>query len=532
VLTENPTTQVADAAPRHASPPRSVFDAFEGHDVEGHDDDVHVLIADNERALGENCRSILTGEGYHASPFYRLGDARSALRRRRFDIALIDERFGGEDGLEFLAECREANPHMIVVIMSDRPAVGASLEAFSKGAWEYLPKPFSAVHLQVLIGRATHVLKVVQKQSPAPAAQARPARGRAPGGASEASVVGESEVMQNLVGLAKRVATTDASVFLSGESGVGKEMFAQLIHRHSRRASGEMVAINCAALPENLLESEMFGHSMGAFTGAVRDKPGLLEIADGGTLFLDELTEMPLALQAKLLRVLQDGVIRRVGSETTDAVVNVRFIAATNRDPEEAIAEGRLRQDLYYRLRVVPFHIPSLRERKEDIPALAEHFLREHWLRHRGDTDHIPKLTVSAVQALNARAWHGNVRELQNVLEHAVVFLNEGEDLHASDIRFSPGFDEGGAAPGTPPAQTAGGGSRLPGRGGLADHDYHTAREKLLEEFERDYLIELVERAGGNMSKAARIAQVDRTTLYRLMGKHGFSRNTVLKAAG
>src|SRR5213080_2812878 len=195
-------------------------------------------------------------------------------------------------------------------------------------------------------------------------------------------LIGVSPAFRRATDLARRVASTDASVFITGESGAGKEQIAQFIHHHSRRSSRPLVAINCAALPEALLESEMFGHVKGAFTGAVRDKPGLLEATNGGTLFLDELGEMAPAIQAKLLRVIQDGVVRRVGSERTDAVVNVRFIAATNRDPEEAVRAGALRKDLYYRLRVVPLHVPPLRERPEDIPLLAHHFLEGFWKAH------------------------------------------------------------------------------------------------------------------------------------------------------
>src|SRR3989442_1181689 len=217
--------------------------------------------------------------------------------------------------------------------------------------------------------------------------------------------------------LARRVATTDASVFITGESGVGKEQIAQFIHLHSRRSSRPLVAINCAALPEALLESEMFGHVKGAFTGAVRDKPGLLEMANGGTLFLDELIEMSKPIQAKLLRVIQDGVVRRVGSERTDAVVNVRFIACTNCNPEEALRSGQLREDLYYRLRVVPIHVPPLRDRPDDIALLANHFLAYYWHRHR-DSEALPRLSETGIRELRSRPWKGNVRELQNVVEH------------------------------------------------------------------------------------------------------------------
>lgn len=279
-----------------------------------------------------------------------------------------------------------------------------------------------------------------------------------------------------------------------------------------------MVAVNCAALPEMLLESEMFGHVKGAFTGAIRDKPGLLEIANGGTLFLDELTEMAQTIQAKLLRVIQDGVVRRVGSERTDAVVNVRFIAATNRDPEAATAEGRLRQDLYYRLRVVPIRVPPLRERKEDIPVLAEHFLARYWARHRGQDEPVPRLSSAALKVLQAQPWPGNVRELQNVIEHAVVLLDPGTEIQPENLPFIESSSS--------PAVT--------GYAAVAtefeDEPYHAARDRLLAEFERNYLNWLLDRASGNMSKAARIAGVDRTTLYRLMEKHGLQRDTVIKA--
>jgi DNA-binding NtrC family response regulator len=261
----------------------------------------------------------------------------------------------------------------------------------------------------------------------------------------------------------------------------------------------------------------MFGHVKGAFTGAVRDKPGLLETANGGTMFLDELIEMPKPIQAKLLRVIQDGVVRRVGSETTDAVVNVRFIAATNIDPDEAVASGQLREDLYYRLRVVPIHMPPLRSRPEDIPLLANHFLAYYWKRHRDDGQPLPTWTPAAIRALSTHNWPGNVRELQNVVEHAVVLLEPGADIHPEDIPF---IGEQKVVPDAAPVEVEG----PPGE------SYHAARERLLSAFERRYLTRLVQQAGGNMSKAARIAGVDRTTLYRLMERHGLERNLLASA--
>jgi transcriptional regulator with PAS, ATPase and Fis domain len=265
----------------------------------------------------------------------------------------------------------------------------------------------------------------------------------------------------------------------------------------------------------------MFGHVKGAFTGAVRDKPGLLEAADRGTFFLDELTEMAQPIQAKLLRVIQDGVVRRVGSETPEARVDVRFVAATNRDPREAVAAGVLRKDLYYRLSVVPIHIPPLRERGDDIPVLAEHFLTVYWKKHRDRGAALPSFTREAVQSLRARPWPGNVRELQNVMEHAVVLLEPGQMIAPDDLPYL----EDGRAP------TSGNGSNA--RFELPEHlggEYHVVRDRLLAEFELQYLRHLIQRAGANMSRAAKLAGVDRTTLYRLMEKHGLQRDTVIRA--
>jgi transcriptional regulator with PAS, ATPase and Fis domain len=312
--------------------------------------------------------------------------------------------------------------------------------------------------------------------------------------------------------MAKRVAGTDASVMIFGESGTGKELIAQFIHRHSRRGQRKLVPVNCAAIPGALLESEMFGHKKGAFTGADRDKAGLLEVANGGTFFLDELGEMPMALQAKLLRVLQDGVVRRVGSEKQDAVVDVRFVSATNRDPREAVQNGLLREDLFYRLCVVPIRLPALRQRPEDIPLLARHFLTRFWGRHRKAGTPLPVLTDDAIRFLQTRAWKGNVRELQNVMEHVTVVAEPGRPITPDDI---PIYED-------PPAE-AGSTGGLPAT--LFNESFHVAKEQLVTHFEREYLTRLTARAAGNMSKAARLASIDRTTLYRLLEKHNIRRD-------
>jgi transcriptional regulator with PAS, ATPase and Fis domain len=315
---------------------------------------------------------------------------------------------------------------------------------------------------------------------------------------------------------ARQVAATDASVFITGESGTGKELIAQFIHHNSRRSSREMVSINSAAIPETLLESEMFGHVEGAFTGAVRNKQGLLEAANGGTLFLDEINEMPASVQTKLLRVIQDGVVRRVGSVSVDAVVDVRFIAATNQDPAEAVREGKLRRDLHYRLRVFPINIPPIRERPEDIAVLAQHYLARFWKAHRGNEASRPVLSEAALTALRRRPWHGNVRELRNVMEHTVVILPPDTEEVGPDVL--PVFDDGGA----------GMDGHRPGSFPL-HQDYHSARDLVLADFERAYLTHVVREANGNLSDAARMAGVDRTTLYRLMERHEIRKEDLLR---
>ncbi|HJU90508.1 MAG TPA: sigma-54 dependent transcriptional regulator [Gemmatimonadaceae bacterium] len=460
-----------------------------------------ILIVDDDRTLREGCATVLEVEGYNVTVIGRGDEALDTVKRRRFDIILVDLYMTPISGMDFLKGALEAHKDSIIVMMTGNPSVSTSIEALRGGAWDYLPKPFSATHLQVLVGRAAHALMVARETR-----ELRVQMLKSTGNSDRMTLLGVSPAFRQAIELARKVAPTDASVMITGESGTGKEVIAQFIHRHSRRASRPLVPINCAALPEPLLESEMFGHRKGAFTGADRDKPGLLETANGGTLFLDELTEMSHPIQAKLLRVLQDGVVRRVGSERQDAVVDVRFISATNRDPQEAVNSRVLREDLFYRLRVVPIRVPPLRQRLEDIPLLANHFLSQYWERHRQPSDPSPKLTEAALDFLRSRPWRGNVRELQNVIEHMSVLAEPGQPIRSEDF---PVWDD---AIGNP-AEAA-----LPAA--ITDEPFHVAKDRLVAQFEKEYLTRLVVRAGGNMSKAARLANIDRTTLYRLMEKH------------
>src|SRR3989449_1111338 len=471
---------------------------------------IRILVVDDEETLRESCVSVLADDGYDIASTGEAREAQNLLRHRVFDVLLLDWYMSDIPGSELLPVALAGNPATRVIAVTGKPTLASSLEAMRSGAWAYLPKPFSAVQLAILVGQAAHATLTARESLH---------RSRELEQAGENSdkirILGLAPSFRGAISRARKVAPTDASVLLTGESGSGKELFAQFIHHHSRRATRPFLAVNCAALPEPLLESEMFGHRRGAFTGAVRDKPGLLEAADGGTLMLDELVEMPKTIQAKLLRAIQDGVVRRVGSETADAVVDVRFIAATNREPDLAATEGLLREDLYYRLSVVPIHVPSLRDRVADIQLLANSFLGHYWRKYRGVDTPVPRLGTEALGALRAHPWPGNVRELQNVIEHAVVLLEPAAEIAAQDIPFL-------SIP-APANDRRLGLEHMAGTG--ADASYYDARDRLLAKFDRQFLTRAIAQAGGNLSKAARHAGIDRTTFYRLMDRHGLERD-------
>ena len=467
-----------------------------------HTERMRALIVDDDRTLREGCASVLRSEGFVVEVTARGDEAIEMIRRQRFDIMFVDVYMTPVSGIDVLKTVMATAPDTLVVLMTGNPSVESSIEAMQIGAWEYLSKPYSGTQLQLILGRAAHTVSKRRQTDGYNSEQGESATG--------GLLVGTSQSFRRATELAKRVAPTNAAVMIVGETGTGKEVLAQYIHQNSRRSRRRLVPINCAAIPEQLLESEMFGHRKGAFTGADREKMGLLELADGGTLFLDELSEMSMPLQAKMLRVLQDGIVRRVGSEQEGAVVDVRFVSATNRDPREAIRSKLLREDMYYRLNVVQIVIPPLRERTEDIPLLANHFLRMFWARHRSAKEAAPEFSQETLDFLTSRPWRGNVRELQNFVEHVTILAQPGSKVQIHQLPLDQEVELGSALTSLPSMPTS--------------EAYHVAKEQVLASFEKSYVTRLVARASGNMSRAARLASVDRTTLYRLLERQGFKR--------
>jgi DNA-binding NtrC family response regulator len=455
-----------------------------------------VLVVDDEDLLVRSCARILENEGYAVVTATRGRAALELLSRQRPDIVLSDLVLPDVDGMTLLREAKQLRPQPLVIMITGYATVDSSIEAIREGAYDYIPKPFTATQLQVLIGRAANQVRLVRDNERL--------RDQLRERYSLDNVIGVSAPMQRLFERVLKVASTEASVFIRGESGTGKELIARAIHLQSRRAEQPFVAVNCAAFPEHLLESELFGHEKGAFTGADTQKRGLVEFASGGTFFLDEICEMSQELQAKLLRVLQELRIRRVGGEA-EIPVDIRVIAATNQDPEAALEAGILRQDLYFRLNVVPVTVPPLRERREDIPLLAQAFLRRYAERYDRDAESPLRLSMEALRLLSQYDWPGNVRELQNLMERVVYQAVPGQEITPADLPEALGVGMDGAA--APAFQL--------------ERPFHEAKEAAIEAFERTYLESLLERHEGNISSAAREAGIDRKTIHRLLAKHG-----------
>lgn len=471
-----------------------------------------LLVADDDAAHGAMLATLLENWGY-AVELARDGAEAVALGRERpFDLALLDVRMPVMDGLEALKALRETRPTLPVLMMTAYSDVPAAVEAIKSGAWDYLAKPLDFERLRVSLRNVFAHADLVEENAALSRKLAEGARG---------GILGQSAPMRELWELIRTIAPSEATVLVAGESGTGKELAARAVHEQSRRAAGPFVAVNCGALTETLLASELFGHEKGAFTGADRRHEGLFVRARGGTIFLDEIGEMPLAMQVKLLRVLQEREVLSVGG-TKPQPVDVRVIAATNRDLARETAEGRFREDLYYRLNVVTLTMPPLRDRDGDIELLARHFAGRF-----AEANHkrVAGISRAVLDALARYPWPGNVRELENVMERAVILMpGEHIDLRElSDRVLRPGAEGRGPAPAG--AAGARGTDAEPAGAGTvtawADAAPEEGRLPTLEEVEREVILRTLARCGGNKSEAARVLGITRKTLHARLSRYG-----------
>jgi len=441
---------------------------------------IKLLIVDDDDDLRDDLVQLFRKQGHEVTAAVNGEDALDKAAHARFDVALLDLHLPGISGIDVLTQLKEQQPGLEAILLTAHSSIETAVEAMRRGAYDYLTKPFRVADLEVHVQKAFEKVQLQRREQQ----WLRHLSYESP----RYRLVDSSPAMRKVISLIEKVAVTDSTVLVRGASGTGKELVARALHSNSPRRNRPLVTINCAALQENLLESELFGHEKGAFTGAVAAKPGLVEVAEGGTLFIDEIGEMAPGLQAKLLRVLEDGHYRRVGG-TREMNADVRVVAATNRDLAEEIKNGRFREDLYYRLNVVSIFLPPLRERREDIPELVEHFLTTRQigpLRSRVDAE--------ALKALMAYSWPGNVRELANVLERAQILAENQvitvEDLPENVMLAAAGSSEAAGDP------------------------------RHLREVERRHVQAVLHEEKGNKVHAARVLGISRRSLYRLIEKY------------
>ena len=450
---------------------------------------VRVLVVDDQKNMRATTAMLLRSAGYTAREASSAEEALSMVAAEPMDVVLTDLRMEPVDGLALLKRLMELRPAPQVVVMTAYGTIESAVEAMRLGAFDYVTKPFKEEELLLRVQRASERQQLITESSLL-AADFSQRHGLS-------ALVGRSTVMRELVGKIVRVAPSDVTVLVQGESGTGKELVARAIHAASRRAERPFVPVNCAAISESLLESELFGHAKGSFTGAVRARRGLFEEAHGGTLFMDEVSETGQAFQTKLLRVLQEGEVRRVG-ESAAVPVDVRVVAATNQDLERAVADKRFRQDLFYRLAVVTLRVPPLRERKDDIPLLAEHFLA----RYASRSGQPRRLSPAALDRLVSHDFPGNVRELENAVEQAAA-LADGDELGPADFPLRPPRQPGSAMHAAHGVGT---------EGSLAD---------TVEAAERLAINAAVQAVQGDLGEVARRLDVSPTTLWRKMKRYG-----------
>lgn len=449
-----------------------------------------IVVVDDEENMGRILGKILEMEGYHVTKFTDPREAVEHISKTPPDLVLTDLKMPGMTGMEVLAEVMASNPSTSVIVMTAYGTIEGAIDAMRAGAFDYVTKPFKTDELLLTISKALHNTRLVEENETLSETLHR----KGP----DTELVGKSPALMKVISLIQRSGPTSSAVLIRGESGTGKELVARALHNSSPRSTKRFVAINCASIPESLLESELFGHEKGAFTGADRTKMGLVELAHNGTLFLDEIGDLPQPLQAKLLRVLQEREIQRVGALNT-IQVDIRLIAASNRDLQAAMEAKEFRSDLFFRLNVINITVPPLRERTGDIPLLIDHFLtRSRRKLHR------PNVTISpeALRALEEYRYPGNVRELENMVERMVV-LCDNDSIELKDVPLDvtavSGLISAAVGPSVPSANL----------------DYKGAKDR----FERDYLLKIIEAAGGNISEAARISGISRRHLYDKLEK-------------
>ena len=432
-----------------------------------------ILVVDDERGIREMLQAVLQDEGLAVTAVGSGEEALSALSRELFDLILLDVWLPGMDGLEVMRQVHAAGHRMPIVMISGHASAELAARAVREGALDFIEKPLSLERVLVSVRNALTQARLVERL-----ASERGEEVPVLSGVSPAVVALRKQILQ--------AAPTDARVLITGPNGSGKEVVAWLVHHHSRRADGPFVAVNCAAIPSELIESELFGHLKGAFTGAVESKRGKFELADGGTLFLDEIGDMSPLTQAKVLRVLQESSFTRVGG-SQEVRVDVRVIAATNKDLEEEIAAGRFREDLFFRLNVIPLRVPPVAERREDVPLLVDEFIRQFARR-----DGMPpkRVSAAAMAKLQAADWSGNVREIRNVVERLVVMVPDDE-IQPDHLDLRPGVTR------------------------LALPTELLPLKEARARFERGYIEQIVDACGGNMSQAAKVLGLERSHLYR-----------------
>jgi DNA-binding NtrC family response regulator len=454
-----------------------------------------ILVIDDELIVCESCQRILEEEGYEVETALSGTKAFEKMRESPFDIVITDLKMPGIDGMEVLRTFRAEYPDTIIIMITGFSTVETAVEAMKLGAFDYIPKPFTPDEVSIVVKKA-----IEQKNLLLENVYLRQELQEKYG---FHNIIGKSKRMQEIYRIIAKVAPTDSTVMINGHSGTGKELIARAIHFNSQRREKQFVPVDCAVLSENLLESELFGHVRGSFTGAVTTKPGLFEVADGGTVFLDEIGNISLAIQAKLLRVLQEREFTPVGG-TKAKKVDIRLIAATNKELEKMIKEGTFREDLYYRLNIVPIHLPSLRERQEDIPILSVHFLKKY-SEEMGKA--IKGFTPEAMEKLMKYPWPGNVRELENVIERTIVMMDE--ELVRVEHLILPGQQE-----------REGIENPIPATSEELKELKKQLREKAVEDIEKAFVINALERNQWNVTRAAEEVGMLRPNFQALMRKY------------